>query len=151
MWSVLYDGLTEIQRLNWACLSDRQRNIYYRNVCHCYQFVLASVYINIYFVLASIYSSMFWDFLSISWFWRSNKIKLFTRPKYRYTGITGIFFPVYRYRNFLIPNTLITKLLYFWLHSSYIDFKTVLVIIFLCTWNKHNTCNKIYHSTYAGV
>ena len=69
-------------------MSDRQRNIYYRNVYHCYQFVLASIYINIYFVLASIYSSMFWDFSS----------------KYRYTGITGIFFPVYRYRNFLIPN-----------------------------------------------
>ena len=88
MWRVLYDGLTEIRCLNWACLSDRQRNIYYRNVYHCYQFVLASIYINIYFVLASIYSSMFWDFSS----------------KYRYTGITGIFFPVYRYRNFLIPN-----------------------------------------------
>ena len=85
-------------------MSDRQRNIYYRNVYHCYQFVLASIYINIYFVLASIYSSMFWDFSSISWFWRSNKTQLFTRPKYRYTGITGIFFSVYRYRNFLIPN-----------------------------------------------
>ena len=47
---------------------------------------------------------MFCDFSSISWFWRSNKTQLFTRPKYRYTGITGIFFPVYRYRNFLIPN-----------------------------------------------
>ena len=47
---------------------------------------------------------MFWDFSSISWFWKSNKTQLFTRPKYRYTGITGIFFPVYRYRNFLIPN-----------------------------------------------
>ena len=45
--------MTEIRCLNWACLSDRQRNIYYRNVYHCYQFVLASIYINIYFVLAS--------------------------------------------------------------------------------------------------
>ena len=64
-------------------MSDRQRNIYYRNVYHCYQFVLASIYINIYFVLASIYSSIFWDFSSISWFWRSNKTEA-KIPVYRY-------------------------------------------------------------------
>ena len=97
MWRVLYDGLTEIRRLNWACLPDRQRNIYYHNVYHCYQFVLASIYINIYFVLASSTVQCFGIF-------RPFHDSEDPRPKYRYTGITGIFFPVYRYRNFLIPN-----------------------------------------------